>query len=134
MPETIRFYSSPRHGVKFNPKVTPLLEKKDLYKHEFLSNFQHCDKGVEVHGVYGPTSEHVFQALRWLRAPEGETPELTALRREYADEIAMAKTPSGRYTGNVHAVTSAQYCPGTSPTKSNDFAQMASLAVRLTPP
>jgi hypothetical protein len=97
MPQTIRFYSSPRHGVKFNAKVTPLLEKKDLYKHEFLSNFEPCDNGVEVHSVYGKTSEHVFQALRWLRAPEGETPEMTTLRREYAQKIAAAKTPSAAY-------------------------------------
>lgn len=97
MPKTIRFYSSPRHGVKYNPKITPLLTKEQLYKYEFLSNFEHCKNEVEVHGVYGATSEHVFQALRWLRAPAEETPEMTQLRREYAYEIATAKTPSAAF-------------------------------------
>ena len=95
--KTIRFYSSPRHGVKYSAKITPLLTKQQLYKHEFMSNFQYCKNGVEVDGVYGTTSEHVFQALRWRRAPSEETPDMATLRRDYVHEIAAAKTPSDAY-------------------------------------
>ena len=91
----LRFYSGHRCKVKYNKKVTPRLTKDQVNAHEAFSNFWGGGKDLLwVDGKPYRTSEHAFQALRFLRGHPNETPEIVAQRRAFAEHIAQAPSPS----------------------------------------
>lgn len=90
----LHFYSSPKQGVSYNAKNCPLIPKSEISRFAFLSNFEPCKNGVTVDGLYGKSSEHVFQALRWRRGPVDESEDVKLRREAYVQAILNAKTGS----------------------------------------
>jgi predicted NAD-dependent protein-ADP-ribosyltransferase YbiA (DUF1768 family) len=88
------FYSAGRCNVGYNMHVTPALSRDRIREFEAFSNFYPCPHGVNIDNVTYATSEHAFQALRWMVPLSDDTKDTSALRKEYVERIAFASTPS----------------------------------------
>ena len=87
-----RFYTGTKGGVGYNAKNNPLLDKAEINKFEWLSNFYPAPFVID--GVSYPTSEHYFQSKRFCRGSISESDELKSMRAEFASIIASAPSPT----------------------------------------
>ena len=96
----LRFYCSKAMGVR-DSKATPLLNERDRNgPRSILCNFAEIRVRVLWDGVYYefPSSEHAFQALKFVRAAGMETdPALKQAYMAYAQVVGNARTPNRSY-------------------------------------
>ena len=96
----LRFYCSKAMGVR-DSKATPLLNERDRNgPRAILCNFAEIRVRVLWDGIYYdfPSSEHAFQALKFVRAAGMETdPALKQAYLAYAQVVGNARTPNRSY-------------------------------------